>query len=83
MSPLEREIQKEAQRVALQMIESDPSKREEVLDRLSRYPLTIGGLHLCPKCWLDNETERPLRRTQSDGKYMMTCFGCDTQLLPL
>ena len=83
MSPLEREIQKEARRVAGRMIETAPSKRLEIEDRLNRYPLTVGGLHLCPKCWLDSETERPLRRTQSHNRkdVVMTCFGCGSELL--
>jgi len=76
MSVYESELQREAERLTKSIVDANPSLRDEMMYRLQRYPILKGGQHICPKCWMSFETDRPLRRVK--GQPGLTCFGCNS-----
>jgi superfamily II helicase len=70
---------KEARAIAARLILLTPEDHQEVTDRLARYETKVGGLHMCPRCWMELEAYRPIRSMQQERKYLELCFSCQTE----
>ena len=74
MDWLERRIYKEAAVIGDRMTLVDPASRQNIADRLSRYAAKIGGLHMCPRCWLEREEQSPIRTVKQHKTYGQMCL---------
>jgi len=77
---LGRRLSKEAHAIAARLVLLTPDDRELVADRLIRYETKVGEQHMCPRCWVELEIQRPIRSVMQDDKtYLDVCFCCQTE----